>query len=114
MKLLVISDIHAYAESETSGKPSYAKAGQGASTCPKEIFLKYLEKNPHYQPDVIICPGDMCDKSDRVNVRILDPVSRIVLALKNNERQHKSSFLSFKSMVYTNGSHAFPTEHNPA
>jgi 3',5'-cyclic AMP phosphodiesterase CpdA len=68
MKVLVISDIHAYVPAEKRGTPSYARVGDGASSSIMELFVKFLENTPEFEPDVIICPGDLCDQAEQAGI----------------------------------------------
>lgn len=69
MKLLVISDLHAYVDEQPDGlKPSYFKAGDGVSNSPTESFHQFMKENPALKPDIIICPGDMGDKANPIGI----------------------------------------------
>ena len=65
MKILVISDIHAFSKARDDGSiPSYVKAGDSAFDSPTVTFEQILKSGGLPKPDLIVCPGDLCDCAD--------------------------------------------------
>ena len=69
MKIMVISDIHAFAQGGDGDKPSYVKVADGAPQTATGQFLDFIKANPDYLPDVILCPGDMCDRAEPIGLQ---------------------------------------------
>jgi hypothetical protein len=66
MKILVISDIHAYSKAPTKGtKPSYLKAGDTGDRSPSYLFEELLRTGRVPEPDLVVCPGDLGHQVDQ-------------------------------------------------
>ncbi|MEZ5548911.1 MAG: metallophosphoesterase, partial [Pseudomonadales bacterium] len=69
MKILVVSDIHACANSQPDAlQRSYVHAGQGASSSPTTEFVSLISSNPELIPDIVVCCGDMGDQADPTGI----------------------------------------------
>ena len=66
MRILVISDLHAYSKAPPEGtKPSYLKAGDRGDRSPSFRFEKLLCDGEVPRPDLIVCPGDLGHQADQ-------------------------------------------------
>lgn len=69
LKILVISDIHAYArEPDGQGLPSHVRAGDESVISPQYQFIDLI-KRESVKADIIICPGDLGDKADSTGIQ---------------------------------------------
>lgn len=69
MRILVVSDIHAYSRPREDGsKPSYVKAGDTADTSPTSSFERLLQTGQIPKPDIVISPGDLSDQADQAGL----------------------------------------------
>ncbi len=69
MKLLVISDIHAFTtEGPKGAKPSYVQVGDPSPSSIIKGLEDFLDQNPDMVPDVVVCPGDLGDKADQAAI----------------------------------------------
>jgi metallophosphoesterase superfamily enzyme len=70
MRILVISDIHAYGKLRTDGsRPSLVRAGDTSDTAPTVEFCRLLQQGLQQgripKPDLVVTPGDLSDQADQ-------------------------------------------------
>ena len=66
MRILVISDVHAYSKIPSDGsKPSYVKAGDTGDRSPLHQFEELVRSGLIPKPDLVICPGDLGHQADQ-------------------------------------------------
>jgi 3',5'-cyclic AMP phosphodiesterase CpdA len=69
MKILVLSDLHAYSRAQQDGsRPSYVKAGDNGDDSPTIQFQGLIESEKGPKPDVIVCPGDLGHQADQPGI----------------------------------------------
>ena len=102
MKILVLSDIHAFqgARQPIPSLVNYSDADRSKTTDPMLGLREFLQENPVEIPDIMICAGDIADRADP-------------LALKQAWQELDRIYQDFKikTFVATCGNHDLDTRH---
>lgn len=69
MKILVVSDIHAFVRPRENGvKPSYVHTGDQSDMAPTVSFETLLRNETIPKPDIVVSPGDLGDQADSTSI----------------------------------------------
>ncbi|MBE7184527.1 MAG: metallophosphoesterase [Methylobacterium mesophilicum] len=84
MKLLVVSDLHAYSVDPADGsRPSFMSTKDSSERSLGNSFLKLIQDGTIDKPDIIICPGDLGDKADATAINYAWTFLKNLTALSN-------------------------------
>lgn len=102
MKLLVLSDIHAF-QGDRQSIPSlvnYSDADRSETSDPILGLREFLQSNPLEKPDILVCAGDIADRADPI-------------ALKQAWQELDRLYQDFEieTFVATCGNHDLDTRH---